>query len=59
MFPECIIRWVNVPSTFPEFSPNVPCVQVVMAFGEIDCREGMLVSVNRDRYKDLAEAMQV
>lgn len=33
--------------------------QLIMAFGEIDCREGILVSVSRDRYKDLAEGIQV
>eukprot|EP00976_Prorocentrum_cordatum_P069941 1179745-Prorocentrum_minimum.AAC.1 len=33
--------------------------QVVMAFGEIDCREGILLSVNRDRYKDIQEGIQV
>eukprot|EP00959_Pyramimonas_sp_CCMP1952_P260939 5455849-Pyramimonas_sp.AAC.1 len=30
-----------------------------MAFGEIDCREGILLSVNRDRYKDIQEGIQV
>lgn len=28
-----------------------------MCIGEIDCREGMLVAVDRDRYTDLPEAM--
>ena len=26
---------------------------VIMSFGEIDCREGLLVSVERGRYPDL------
>ena len=30
---------------------------VVFAFGEIDCREGLLIAVERARYKDLEEAI--
>ena len=30
---------------------------VVFAFGEIDCREGLLIAVERARYKDLDEAI--
>ena len=33
--------------------------QVVMLFCEIDCREGILVAVERCRYKDLAEGIRV
>ena len=29
---------------------------VVFAFGEIDCREGLLVAIERARYKTLEEA---
>ena len=29
--------------------------QVVMLFGEIDCREGLLISVQKGRYNDIAE----
>jgi len=32
---------------------------IVFLFGEIDCREGFLVSVQKCRYKDLDEAAQV
>ncbi|GBG61368.1 hypothetical protein CBR_g20400 [Chara braunii] len=33
--------------------------QVIMVFGEIDCREGLLISVDKGRYKDVAEGAAV
>jgi tetratricopeptide (TPR) repeat protein len=36
-----------------------PKSTIVFLFGEIDCREGFLVSVQKCRYKDLNEAAQV
>ena len=33
--------------------------QVVVLFGEIDCREGLLVSVERCRYETVEEGAQV
>lgn len=32
--------------------------QLIVLFGEIDCREGIITSVNKDKYKDLAEAIR-
>lgn len=36
-----------------------PRSTIIFLFGEIDCREGFLVSVQKCRYKDLDEAAQV
>ncbi|CAI5535938.1 unnamed protein product [Closterium sp. Naga37s-1] len=33
--------------------------EVVVLFGEIDCREGILISVDRTKYKDVEEGVQV
>jgi hypothetical protein len=42
----------QVVKTIPENS------EVVWIFGEIDCREGLLLAVEKDRYKNLDEAME-
>lgn len=34
-------------------------VQVIFMFGEIDCREGLLLAVDKLKYKDVQEAMDV
>ncbi len=36
-----------------------PHSDVVFLFGEIDCREGLIVSVEKCRYRDLREGAQV
>ncbi|CAI5961060.1 unnamed protein product [Closterium sp. NIES-64] len=33
--------------------------EVVVLFGEIDCREGILISVDRTKYKDVEEGVEV
>lgn len=33
-------------------------MKVIFIIGEIDCREGLLVAVERDRYASLAEGME-
>jgi hypothetical protein len=33
-------------------------VQVIFNVGEIDCREGLLVALERDKYKSLEEGME-
>lgn len=46
-------NFYNVVSTIPPHS------DVVFLFGEIDCREGLIVSVEKCRYRDLKEGAQV
>ncbi|GJP72797.1 hypothetical protein CLOP_g3555 [Closterium sp. NIES-67] len=36
-----------------------PGSEVVVLFGEIDCREGILVSVDRNKYNDVEEGVEV
>ncbi len=35
-----------------------PKSDVIFLFGEIDCREGLIISVEKCRYQDLQEAAQ-
>ncbi len=35
------------------------CMQVIFMFGEIDCREGLLLAVDKLKYADIQEAMGV
>lgn len=44
-------------TSFCDFSVP-PHSDVLLLFGEIDCREGLVVSVEKCRYKDLEEAAQ-
>lgn len=47
-------------NNFYNVVPKAPAGStIVFLFGEIDCREGFLVSVQKCRYKDLEEAAQV
>eukprot|EP01132_Coremiostelium_polycephalum_P003811 gene3811-4741_t len=46
-------NFYNVTPTAPKGS------EIVFMFGEIDCREGFVVSVERCRYKDIEEGMEV
>lgn len=39
--------------------PDLFCDFVFVVFGEIDCREGILVAVERLKYRDLAEGIDV
>ncbi|EGC37627.1 hypothetical protein DICPUDRAFT_76739 [Dictyostelium purpureum] len=47
------VNFYNVVPTAP------PGSEIVFEFGEIDCREGIVVSVDRCRYKDLEEGMNI
>jgi hypothetical protein len=43
---------------FDHVAASIPDnAQVIMMFGEIDCREGIVVSVDKGRYKDLEEGV--
>jgi hypothetical protein len=33
------------------------CAQVIFVIGEIDCREGLVIALERDMYQSLHEAM--
>lgn len=47
-------------NNFYNVVPRAPARStIIFLFGEIDCREGFLVSVQKCRYKDLDEAAQV
>jgi tetratricopeptide (TPR) repeat protein len=47
-------------NNFYNVVPRAPAKStIIFLFGEIDCREGFLVSVQKCRYKDLDEAAQV
>ena len=37
----------------------MPHAQVIFLFGEIDCREGLLLAVDKLKYDDVDEAMHV
>ncbi|GAQ83868.1 hypothetical protein KFL_001660050 [Klebsormidium nitens] len=45
------IQFENVIASIPQNA------HVIMMFGEIDCREGIVVSVDKGRYKDLEEGV--
>jgi len=47
------VNFYNVVKTIPKGA------QVVFLFGEIDCREGLVVSVDKCRYKDITEGALV
>ncbi|KAK5575602.1 hypothetical protein RB653_006735 [Dictyostelium firmibasis] len=47
------VNFYNVVPTAP------PGSEIVFQFGEIDCREGIIVSVERCRYKDIEEGMNI
>ncbi|KAN0030379.1 hypothetical protein ACTA71_010144 [Dictyostelium dimigraforme] len=47
------VNFYNVVPTAP------PGSEIVFQFGEIDCREGIIISVERCRYKDVEEGMNV
>lgn len=44
--------------SFSRFTAYV-CAQVIFMFGEIDCREGLLLAVDKLKYADMQEAMGV